>query len=131
MTIVDSVGWIAYFCDDPLATQYEPYLERSDLLCPTVIFYEIARLVERLEGRYAADRAAAQLLKTYVVPLDEGLAVAAARVGLEHHLALADSIIYATTLTFGATLVTSDAHFQGLPHVVYYPRQGTNHGSIA
>jgi len=121
MTIVDSVGWLAFFKGEMLAAQYRPYLRQADLLCPTIIVYEVCRRIELDAGRQAAATVAAQLLKTRVIPLDEALATAAARVGLAHRLAMADAIIYTTALTFQATLVTSDAHFQGLPLVTYHP----------
>jgi predicted nucleic acid-binding protein len=54
---------------------------------------------------------------------EEGLA--AARVGIAHELGMADAIVYATALTFRAELVTSDAHFVGLPGVRYYPCGGS------
>lgn len=120
--VVDSVGWLAFFRGESLAAQYRPFLlGEAELVCPTIILYEVARRVERDAGRQAAARAAAQLLNTRVVPLDEALALSAARVGLTHPLAMADAIIYATARFVGATLVTSDAHFQDLPDVVYLP----------
>jgi len=126
MTIVDSVGWLSFFRGEPLAARYRPYLLRQDdLLCPTIIVYEVCRRIELDAGRQAAATAAAQLLKTHVVPLDEALATAAARVSLNHRLAMADAIIYTTALAFRADLVTSDAHFRGLPRVTYHPRPQT------
>ena len=124
MIIVDSVGWIAFFQDDALASSYEPYLMRADVLCPTVILYEVTRYVEKNKGPRTAARVAAQMLKKKVIPLDDSLATAAARVSIQYHLAMADAIIYATTLVYQATLVTSDAHFQELPLVTYYPSPG-------
>jgi predicted nucleic acid-binding protein len=122
MTIVDSVGWLAFFTGDALAAQYRPYLLRqTDLICPTIIVYEVCKRMELYTGRQAAAIAAAQLLKTRVIPLDEALATAAARVSLAHHLAMADAIIYTTALVHQATLITSDAHFQELPSVTYLP----------
>jgi threonine aldolase len=59
---------------------------------------------------------------TRVVSLDAGLAQQAAEVGLTHRLALADSIVYATALAYDADVITSDAHFEGLPLVTYLPR---------
>jgi predicted nucleic acid-binding protein len=50
--------------------------------------------------------------------VDESLALAAADVSLAHGLAMADSLVYATAQRFGATLVTADADFDGLPHAV-------------
>jgi predicted nucleic acid-binding protein len=121
MTIVDSVGWLAFFKGEALAAQYRPYLRQPDLLCPTIIVYEVCRRIELGVGRQAAATVAAQLLKTRIIPLDEGLATAAARVGLSLCLAMADAIIYTTALTCQAAPVTSDAHFQGLPLVTYHP----------
>jgi predicted nucleic acid-binding protein len=122
MIIVDSVGWLAFFTGDALAAQYRPYLlQPTGLLCPTIIVYEVCKRMELHAGRQAAAIAAAQLLKTRVIPLDEALATAAARVSLTYHLAMADAIIYTTALTNLAALITSDAHFQGLPAVTYLP----------
>ena len=52
-------------------------------------------------------------LRARVVPLDERLAVLAARISLDRRLAMPDAMIYATALAAGAQLVTSDTHFQG------------------
>jgi len=122
MIIVDSVGWLAFFTGDALAVQYRPYLLRkADLLCPTIIVYEVCKRMELHAGRQSAAIAAAQLLKTRIIPLDEALATATARVSLTNHLAMADAIIYTTALIHQAILITSDAHFQGLPSVTYLP----------
>lgn len=56
--------------------------------------------------------------RAQVVPLDESLAIEAADLSLAHGLAMADAIVYATALRQGATLVTSDADFDGLADVV-------------
>jgi predicted nucleic acid-binding protein len=52
------------------------------------------------------------------VPVEESLALEAADVSLELGLAMADSIVYATARRHGATLVTADADFAGLPGAV-------------
>lgn len=49
----------------------------------------------------------------------EALATAAARISNQHKLAMGDAIVYTTTLIYDATLITSDAHLQGLPSVRY------------
>ncbi|MEW6168623.1 MAG: PIN domain-containing protein [Pseudomonadota bacterium] len=51
--------------------------------------------------------------------LDTTLALAAAATALEHRLALADAVVYPCARSRGATLVTSDAHFEHLPGVRY------------
>jgi len=122
--IVDSIGWIAYFKGDLLATSYRPYIkQQQDLLCPSIIVYEVVKKIELDSGRQAAGRAGAQLSKSSIIPLDESLAEAAARVSVAHQLPMADAIIYTTAVVYQATLVTSDAHLQGLPgvHFITHP----------
>ncbi len=57
-----------------------------------------------------------------VLDLDADLSIEAARIGVERGLPLADSIIYASAARFGATLWTQDAHFKGLPGVVFFEK---------
>ena len=49
--------------------------------------------------------------------LDSDLAVQAARLSSDTGLSMADAIIYATAHVLRAELITSDAHFSGLPGV--------------
>jgi predicted nucleic acid-binding protein len=58
------------------------------------------------------------LRRATIAPVDESLALEAADVSLAHGLAMADSLVYATARRFGATLVTSDTDFEGLPDAV-------------
>jgi len=46
-------------------------------------------------------------------------AVEAADLSLRHDLPMADALIYAVALTRSATLVTADAHFEGIDAVQY------------
>ena len=48
------------------------------------------------------------------------LALQAADLHRQYKLATADAIVYATTLAYGADLLTCDAHFEGLPDVVFF-----------
>jgi len=123
IVVIDSVGWIAYFKGDSLANSYRHHiLRQSDIVCPSIVIYEVSKKIELQVSRQAAAMAVAQLVKNRVVALDQSVATSAARVSIEHGLAMADAIIYATSLIAGATLLTSDAHFQDLPHVQFVPR---------
>jgi len=51
------------------------------------------------------------------LPLDIPLAALAAKTSLDANLPMADAIIYASARAHDAELVTSDAHFTGLPGV--------------
>lgn len=60
--------------------------------------------------------------KCVVAPLTTEVALAASHYGRAHNLAVADAIIYASAQTYGADIVTCDAHFEGLPGIVYLPK---------
>ena len=62
--------------------------------------------------------AVSALRRATIAPVDEPLALEAADLSLAHGLAMADSLVYATARRFGATLVTADADFDGLPDTV-------------
>lgn len=124
MNVVDSSGWLEYFADGPGAKFFAPAIEKSsELLVPTLVIYEVSkRLIHRL-GEHAAFVAVASMRQGTVVGLDADLALAAAMLGTERGLALADSIIYATARAHGATLWTQDADFAGFAGVQYHERR--------
>lgn len=124
MRLIDSSGWVEYFSKGPLASAYRPYLNApEDLITPAIVLYEVVKKVLIEEGEQSAAEAAAYIRKTQVIPLDDALAISAAKVSVKHKLPMADAIIYATAQSLGATLITSDEHFQGLPGVEYIPRK--------
>ena len=79
---------------------------------------EIYKVIRRDISEDRALEAIAALEKATIVSLDPSLALEAADVSLEHGLAMADSIIYATAQRYGAKLVTGDADFEGLKDTV-------------
>lgn len=120
MKVIDSVGWIAYLAGGTLADKYEPHLREPDeIVTPTIILYEVFKYLLRELDEDAAYLGAGQVAKTRAVPLNDGLATAAAEVAIRHRLPMADAIIYATAQAEGATVITSDEHFKGLPGVEF------------
>jgi predicted nucleic acid-binding protein len=81
--------------------------------------YEVFRRVAgQRDERTALDRVS-YLLHGRVVDLTAELAILSARVGIEHRLPLADSIVYATALAHDAVVWTMDGDFDGLDGVRY------------
>jgi predicted nucleic acid-binding protein len=78
----------------------------------------VYKVVRRDLSEERAIEAVAAMHRAEVIPLDESLAIEAADLSLAHRLAMADSVVYATALRHGATLITGDADFEGLPHAV-------------
>ena len=123
MKLVDSSGWLEFFTDGPLAERYVPHLaDLSQVITPTIVIYEVYKRIKRERGEEAANVAAAQLKKTRIILLTEAVAIKAVDLSLEHHLAMADSIVYATAALYDAIVITSDGDFKSLPGVTYYEK---------
>jgi toxin FitB len=80
--------------------------------------YEVYKIVRRDLSEERAVEAVSALHRAQIVPVDEPLALEAADISLRLGLAMADSLVYATAQRHGATLVTGDADFEGLPGTV-------------
>lgn len=120
MTLVDSSGWLEFFKDGPLAGDYARYLrDLSKVITPTVVLYEVYKIIKRERSEEESLYAAAQMGKTQLVPLTETIALTAADVSLAYQVSMADAIVYATSLIEKAKLITSDADLSSLPGVSY------------
>ncbi len=117
MILLDSYGWIEYFTDGPLSVKYAQYVENADeknTIIPAIVVYEVYKKIKKEMGEKQALEAYAQMMRTKVVPLDEGLAIAAADFSLIFGFGMADAMVYATAKRNGAVLITSDRHFKGI-----------------
>lgn len=123
MRLVDSSGWLEFFAEGPLAAAYAQHLQDLDqVLSSTVVLFEVYKWVKRERSEEEALVAAAQIGKTRVLAVTPTIALTAADLGLEHGLAMADSLVYATARLNDAELVTSDRDFEGLAKVTYLTR---------
>ena len=124
MNIVDSSGWLAYFADEPNAEHFLPPLnDTASLVVPTVIIYEVFKVVLRESGENKALQAAVAMRKGTVMDLTASMAIAASKLSLEFNLPMADSIILATAKEFDATIWTQDSDFKNIDDVKYFPRK--------
>ncbi|MBI5746670.1 MAG: type II toxin-antitoxin system VapC family toxin [Nitrospirae bacterium] len=118
--LVDSSGWIEFFSGGHLADRYGHYLkDPSNIITPSIVLYEVYKKIKREYGEETAVLVAGQLNSTKIIPLSESIALFAADMSLQHGLAMADAIVYATSQDQGARIVTSDADLKDLPNVVY------------
>ena len=118
--LMDSSGWIEFFTGGPLADRYAGYLTpQQEVVTPTIVLYEVYKKIKRERGEETAVLFAGRLNATRVIPLTESIALLAADLSLQHGLAMADAIVYATARDQRAQLVTGDADLKDLPDVVY------------
>jgi predicted nucleic acid-binding protein len=124
MRLVDTSAWVEWLVGSPTGERVAPLLpERDDWLAPTIVQLELAKWLTREDGEDRADQVIAFSQLCLVAPLDTETALAAADIGARLKLATADAIVYATAQKYGSDVLTCDAHFKGLPGVVYLPKQ--------
>ena len=118
--VVDSSAWLEYLAGSPKASQFAAAIEDvGNLVVPVITIYEVFKKVLRERGEGDALQVASLMQSGEVVDLDLPLAMDAAHLKLP----FADSIIYATAMSRGATLWTQDDHFKDLPGVRYFPKR--------
>jgi predicted nucleic acid-binding protein len=120
MRVVDTSVWIEWIVGSTLGETLAHELPTNDKwIVPTIVQYELSRWLAREMSDAAAARAIAFSKELVVAPLTTDIATTAADYAKAHRLATADAIIFATAADARADLLTCDAHFAKLPHVVY------------
>ena len=123
MNVIDSSAWLSYFAGDKNANRFARAIENiEELLVPSITITEVFKNILRQRDEEAALSAIAHMELGSVISLDSELAIESASAGVEYKLPLADSIIFATSRKYDATLWTQDADFNGLPNVKYFPK---------
>ena len=79
----------------------------------------MALAIERRIGEDQVKIVIANMREQIIDELTATRALAAAYVRKERKMAMADAIVYATTVAHDATLITHDRDFEGLPNVMY------------
>lgn len=118
MVLVDTSAWIEWLIGSATGDQLAEHLpDQADWLVPTMVQLELAKWLTREVGEDKADQVIAFTQVCRVIPFDTEIALAAAEACRTHKLATADAIVFATARARGATLLTCDGHFEGLPGV--------------
>ncbi len=126
MKLVDSSAWIEWMMGSPVGIVVANSIpDKEFLVVPTGVQLELAKWLKREMGDQISEKVIAFTETCIVIPLDTKLALVAAAVIAELKLSMADAIIYATALEYCDELITCDAHFAGLPKVIYHAKAGT------
>lgn len=120
MILLDSSIWLEYLSGGPLKNTVESYFSnRDEIVTPSIVLYEVYKKLRQVRDEDEVLIVAGQIKDTKVIPLTEKIALTAADFSIEHSLAMADAVIYATAFEHGCKIVTSDAHFEKLDNVIY------------
>lgn len=123
MNVVDSSAWLEFFAGGANAARFAPPIESPDrLVVPSITILEVFKRILQQRNENAGLRAIAAMRQGRVVDLDADLALAAAKLGYDLKLPLANSVILATARKYEAVLWTQDADFEGLENVRYFAK---------
>jgi predicted nucleic acid-binding protein len=124
MRVVDTSAWIEWLRGTPTGAALRDHIPRpEEWIVPTMVQLELAKWLTREMGDDVSDRALGRSQTLIVAPLHTSTAMLAAELSASHKLSTADAVIYATAQEYGADLLTCDAHFAGLPRVVFLPNK--------
>lgn len=121
--LIDSYGWIEYFCEGKLANKYAKYVEKAgkkNYFTPTIIIYEVYKQIKKNVNEEKALEAIANIMNcTTIVDLDYSIALEAGDANIEQGLGMADAIIKKTAKKYDAMIITSDEHFKKMEKVIF------------
>lgn len=123
LRVVDTSAWIEWLSGSSLGKKFgNAFPDKDYCVVPTIVQLELSKWLVREVGEDKADQVIAYTQKCVVVPLDTSIALLAADLHREYKLATADAIVYATARQQASDLLTCDAHFDGLPDIVFFPK---------
>ena len=124
MNVVDTSGWLEYFTDGKNASFFAQAIQDvTHLVVPVICLYEVFKVTLSRLGEEEALRAVGLMSLGKVVDLDREMALEAARLSIQHKLAMADSFILSAAQVCQATLWTQDEHFRSIPGVKYIAKK--------
>jgi len=124
VNLVDSSAWLEFFSNGHNAKAFsEPILSGDRLLVPTIVMYEVLKVLLRECGESEGLRAVAAMREGVVMPIDEELALNGAKLSLTYQLPMADALILACARARKATIWTQNSHFSQIKGVRYIPKK--------
>jgi predicted nucleic acid-binding protein len=123
MNLVDSCGWLEYFCGTDRANLFAAALEdTANLVVPTVCIYEVCKKILHEMNEQAALQAVASMRQAQLIPFDDSLAISAALLSRRYKIPMADAIVMASARNVDAIIWTQDRHFENIPGVKFFPK---------
>ena len=123
MNLVDSSGWLEYLTDGDNSEHFgEPLRNNHELVVPSVVLYEVFKVVLREKDENTALQVFASMQQGNVIDLTPELAVQAAKISFDKKLPMPDSIILATGYQYDAVIWTQDSNFKHLSGVKFFAK---------
>ena len=124
MDLVDSSGRLKYLVDGKNTGMFVPSIEETGKrLASTINIYEVYKKLALKKDKRMALQIVELMQEAKVVRVSPSTAMQAAKFRFLHKMAMTDSIIYATTLSNYAVVLTQDSDFEVLEGVKYYRKK--------
>jgi len=119
--LIDSWAWIEYFRGSEYGGKVKKYIEgKEKAIISAINIAEVYRWILRFYNEeIAEEKIEAMKERCFVIPVDEEIAVMAAKIKHEEKMGLGDAIIYATARKENATLLTGDSDFRKKKNVIF------------
>jgi len=115
--LLDTSALFTFIEDEPGADRVEQALNQVTTLVPWTVLLETYYITLQEEGQAEADRRIA-LIRTLKVrilwDMNESMVLTAAKLKAEYRISLADAIIAACAIRYGAVLIHKDPEFEAL-----------------
>jgi len=119
--LIDSWSWIEYWRGGPSSMKAAEFIEGSEMALSSMI--NLTETYFWVLGHYGEKKAEEkrETLKKrcFLIPVDEGIGIEAARLKLSLKTSMADSLILATARSRGAKVVTGDPDFKQIPDAIF------------
>jgi predicted nucleic acid-binding protein len=121
LKVVDTSAWIEWLADTDIGRKLQPdFPNLTHCILPSIVLYEIAMWSLRKRTPKEHEDIMSLLDLCQFKALDRDTVDTAIALELDRRLPMADRLIYATAHAQGVDVLTCDAHFEGLPHVIFH-----------
>lgn len=118
MFVIDSFAWIEYFLGSERGEKVREFIEKSDCITPTIVIAELSAKYSS-ENKEFSDKLKFIKFNSRIAALNDEIADASGKIKFQQKkvkkdFGIADSIIYATALSYNAKVITGDQHFEDI-----------------
>jgi predicted nucleic acid-binding protein len=119
--LIDSWAWVEYFKGSESGEKVRKYIEGDEIALISVInIAEVYRWILKFYGeKVAKEKTGVMKDRCFVIPVDEEIAIMAAKIKHKEKMGLGDAIIYATAKKENATIITGDSDFKEKDDVIF------------
>ena len=119
--MIDSWAWIEYFKGSKAGEKVRKYIEdKEKAIISTINIAEVYRWILHFYDKKIADeKINAMKERCFVIPVDEEIAIMAAKIKHREGFGLGDAIIYATAKKENAFLLTGDDDFKNKEDIIF------------